>query len=200
MYALTADQRASRRSPDLVPRALLLLERAGGDNLATAPQRNAGDEVQTLTPDARTALTLALALLRDGHWSVGIGVGDVESPTPSDVRAARGDALIRARDAVERAKQVATRIAVSAEDAVAADDVEAVMRLLVEVRDRRTERGWEVADLVEAGMSQKQAAAALGITPTAVSLRAKAAGLRAEEQAIPVLERLLARAGRVGGP
>ena len=42
-------------------------------------------------------------------------------------------------------------------------------------------------------MTQKRAAAVLGITPTAVSLRAKAASLRTEEAAIPALGRVLAR-------
>ena len=72
----------------------------------------------------------------------------------------------------------------------------ALVRLLVELRDRRSDEGWEVYDLLAEGLSQREAAARLGITPGAVSLRAKAAGLRAEEGAIPALERVLARLDR----
>lgn len=193
MYVITADQRASRRSDDLVPDALDAITRIGGDGLTRPPQRNAGDEVQALTHDAATALAVALTLLRERAWTVGIGVGDVETPVPDDIRAARGPAFILARDAVERAKSSPLRAAVTAESAAAAD-AEAVLRLLVEVRDRRSPAGWEVADLLTAGLTQAEAATRLGITPTAVSLRAKAGGLRAEEQALPALERLLSRA------
>ena len=70
---------------------------------------------------------------------------------------------------------------------------EAYLRLLVDLRDRRSAQGWEVADLLAQGLTQKRIAAQLGITPTAVSLRAKAAGLRLEEAALPALVRTLER-------
>ena len=139
------------------------------------------------------ALEICLALLRDGRWSVGLGAGALETPLPADIRAARGSAFVLARDAVERAKSVPGRVAVSAADPVAAEDAEAYLRLLVDLRDRRSSHGWEVADLLAQGLTQKRIAAQLGITPTAVSLRAKAAGLRLEEAAVPALVRTLER-------
>ena len=192
MFVITADQRDSRTNVDLVPEGVSLVERAGAGRLAVPVERNAGDELQALTGSAATALEIGLSLLRDGRWSVGLGVGAVDTPVPADIRAARGSAFVLARDAVERAKGAIGRVAVSSPDAVAAEDAEAYLRMLVDLRDRRSTPGWEVADLLAEGMTQKSIAARLGITPTAVSLRAKAAGLRLEEAAVPALVRTLA--------
>lgn len=200
MLVVTADQRSSRRSEDLVPHGLALVERAAAGRLALPPERNAGDELQALTGEADAALEIALALLRDGRWSVGIGAGAVELPLPDDVRAARGAAFVRARDAVERAKSAPGRVAVTGGDPETAQDAEAILRLLVDVRDRRSDAGWQIADLLADGRTQTQAAEALGITQTAVSLRAKAAGLRVDEGALPVLARAFHRLDRTSGP
>ena len=105
-------------------------------------------------------LAIALHLTRLGTWSVGIGVGAVETPLPASVRAGRGDAFVQARDAVERAKRAATRLAVTGDEA--ATDAESLVRLLVELRDRRTAEGWEVYDLLADGLSQRDAAERLG--------------------------------------
>jgi hypothetical protein len=196
VFVITADQRDSRTSVDLVPHGVALAERAGADLLALPVERNAGDELQAMTASAEAALDISLALLRDGRWSVGLGAGPSDTPLPGDIRAARGPVFVLARDAVDRAKQAAGRIAVSAADPVAAADAEAYLRLLVDLRDRRSQQGWEVADLLAQGMTQKRIAAELGITPTAVSLRAKAAGLRLEEAALPALVRTLERLDR----
>jgi hypothetical protein len=66
-----------------------------------------------------------------------------------------------------------------------------MLDLLLVLRSRRTPEGWEVHDLLETGITQSEAAARLGITPQAVSLRAQAAELRAEESARAPLARLL---------
>ncbi len=195
MFIITADQRDSRTSADLVPAALVAVARIGGPRLETPPDRTAGDELQLATNDPSAALAIALHLTRLGTWSVGIGAGPVESPLPPSVRAGRGAAFVHARDAVERAKRAPTRLAVTGADEDAAD-AEALVRLLVELRDRRSPEGWEVYDLLAEGLSQRAAADRLGITEGAVSLRAKAAGLRAEEAAVPAIERGLARADR----
>jgi len=193
MFVITADQRASRTHRDLVPAALADVERLVGDRLAAAAERTVGDEIQLATADPVAALQIALHLVREEDWSVGVGVGAVEEPLPRQVREGRGEAFLHARTAVERAKKSQERVAVESTDAQAAADAEALIRLLIELRDRRTPQGWEVADLLGEGMTQKSAASQLGITPTAVSLRAKAASLRTEEAAIPALGRVLAR-------
>jgi len=191
MFVLTADQRGSRVNADLVPTALAAVAHYGTTKLALAPERTAGDEIQVAIADAGTALSILLELTRTDRWSVGLGVGDVESPLPTSVRAARGEAFLNARDAVDRAKKASTRLAITAP--AEGEDAEALVRLLVELRDRRTPEGWEVYDLLAAGHSQREAATRLGVSEGAVSLRAKAAGLRIEEAAVPALERILAR-------
>jgi hypothetical protein len=193
MFVITADQKASRTGSDLVPSTIRSISRIAGRRLALPAERSAGDELQTATADAATALEIVLALTRDRRWSVGLAAGDVELPLPQETRAARGTAFIFAREAVERAKSAPGRVAVGAERTVDASDAEALLRLLVTVRDRRTAQGWETADLLATGMTQKQAAAQLGISPAAVSLRASTAGLRVEEGAVPALARILTR-------
>jgi hypothetical protein len=196
MLVITADQRNSRTHADLVPAALVDVARVAAGRLALAADRNAGDELQAATDDGAAALDIVLHLVRSGDWSVGVGVGEMESPAPAEIRSARGPAFIHAREAVERAKSSVWRVAVTGPGDSGADRVEALLRLLVELRERRTAPGWEVADLLATGLTQKEIAAHLGITETAVSLRAKAAGLRAEEAAIPALAGLLDDLGR----
>jgi len=191
MFVITSDQRDSRSSADLVPAALASVDAKGHQGLALAPERTAGDEIQVAVADAGALLGIVLDLTRSGRWSVGVGAGEVESPLPDSVRAARGEAFVNARDAVERAKKAATRVAITAPEGGA--DAEALVRLLVELRDRRTAEGWEIYDLLAEGITQREAAARLGISEGAVSLRVKSAGLRTEEAAVPALVRVLAR-------
>ncbi|MCP2637228.1 DNA-binding protein [Microbacterium sp. HD4P20] len=194
MYVITADQRDSRANADLVPDALASVSRHGDARLVLAPERTAGDELQVAVADATTVLAIVLDLTRSQAWSVGVGVGAVETPLPPTVRAARGEAFLNARDAVDRAKKATTRMAITGPQNGA--DAEALVRLLVELRDRRTPEGWEVHDLLAEGLTQKESASRLGISEGAVSLRAKAAALRAEEAAVPALERVLERLDR----
>jgi DNA-binding NarL/FixJ family response regulator len=90
---------------------------------------------------------------------------------------------------VDRAKKATTRVAITAPEGGA--DAEALVRLLIELRDRRTAEGWEVYDLLAEGITQREAAARLGISEAAVSLRVRSAGLRTEEAAVPALIRVL---------
>lgn len=191
MFVITADQRDSRVSADLVPTALEVVEERGARRLALAPERTAGDEMQVALADPAAVLAIVLDLTRSRQWSVGVGIGTVETPLPDSVRAARGEAFLNARDAVDRAKRASTRLAITApgDD----PDAEALVRLLVDLRDRRSAEGWEVYDLLADGRSQREVADLLGISEGAVSLRAKAAGLRVEEAAAPALVRLLTR-------
>lgn len=190
MFVITTDQRDSRTHADLVPAGLGVIRAQGGTALALSPERTAGDEIQVAVEDAAALLSIVLELTRTGQWSVGVGVGAVESPLPDSVRAARGDAFVNAREAVERAKKASTRMAITATGG--GSDAEALVRLLVDLRDRRTTEGWEIYDLLREGLTQREAAARLGISEGAVSLRVKSAGLRIEEAAVPALARVLA--------
>lgn len=193
MFVITADQVASRRGAD---RAADLVDELAGryaDQLVLPADQTAGDEIQLITRSASTALAIVLDATRHGRWSVGLGVGGIRMPLPDAARKATGSAFIAAREAVGAAKRADGRFALRAAGAPqTAADVEALVRLLILLRERRTEPGWEVVELVRAGHQQKEAAAILDVSAAAVSARLKAAMWRAEDDARPALERLLA--------
>ena len=172
---LTIDQRGSSRASatDRVPDALLAL-----DDLAMlrAFERTAGDEFQGVLDAPPTLAVVLERLLREQTWHVGIGIGEVDEPLPESTRAGRGPAYVHARDAVTAAKSAPWRLRVKGDSPVCRA-LETTLWLWAVVLHRRTPRGWEVADLVEEGATYEQAASRLGITQSAVSQRAQAAGI-----------------------
>ncbi|MEA2484508.1 MAG: hypothetical protein QOC55_2455 [Thermoleophilaceae bacterium] len=196
MLVLTVDQVDSRGRGDRLAAVLPDLARRWDGALVLGPDRTAGDEFQAVLRDAGAALDVALELLRDTGWSVGMGLGPVDSPLPATTREATGPAFVAARAAVTEAKRSPHRFALVAEPAssatVDADGLSALLDLLLELRDRRTPEGWEVADRLADGATQSAVATDLGISPQAVSLRARTAGVRIEQRARPVLAGLLA--------
>ncbi|MDM4762518.1 DNA-binding protein [Galbitalea sp. SE-J8] len=199
MFVLTVDQIGSRSHADAVRSGIGMTLSALGDPVIE-PERTAGDEFQAITPDAERALDALLALARDGGWSVGLGVGGVVDPLPMSIREATGDAFLGARTAVDRAKRKQTRSAIAAPAAASvAERCEALVDVLVALRARRSPEGWELADLLEAGMTQAAAAARLGITPQAVSRRALAADLRVDAAARAALVDLLRELDETAG-
>lgn len=200
MIVLTADQIDSRHRPDLADSALDELGELLGARLARPAERTAGDEIQLATTDAAAALTALLTLTRHETWSVGIGLGSVRTPLPETTRAMSGSAFIHAREAVEAAKKRPTRFALRAGTGGGpeAAELEPLLDLLLLLRARRTPEGWEVAELLDSGITQRAAAEHLGITPQAVSLRAQSAHLRVESAARVALTAMLARAEQTG--
>ncbi|PJJ61301.1 DNA-binding protein [Compostimonas suwonensis] len=214
MLVITADQVRSRHNADEAGAAVETINGRYGSALPLPVDRTAGDEIQLIAPSGEIALEVILLLARSGHWSIGLGAGQVLTPLPEATREATGSAFISARDAVGRAKKATLRFAVdtdtsgilpgtgtgtgtgTGQDAApaagsAADTVEALMNLLLFIRSRRTPEGWELFDLVAAGATQRAAASELGITPQAASARASAAGIRFDLAAQPSLVRLL---------
>lgn len=203
MFVLTVDQQGSTHRGDRVAELLTHLEAAG----LTAPapgfrrgfERTVGDEVQAVLDDAERTVDVALALIRRGGWSVGIGVGPVHEPLPRSSREASGPAFVHARAAVERAKAKgsAVPLAVAGEHPERASEAEALLRLLGAVVERRTTAGWAAVDRLAAGArTQKDVAKALDISEQAVSQRLRTA-LWAEESATrPLAARLLAETER----
>jgi hypothetical protein len=187
VFVMTVDQVGSRRGADRVAAILADRDAWRARGALLGPDRTAGDEFQLLFDDAGATLDAVLRLTRDGGWSVGVGVGGVETPLPDTTGAARGPAFVAARDAVEAAKRAPRRLVVAADDADAAAGVTALVGLLLEVRARRSAEGWEVADLLHAGLSQARIAQRLHVTPQAISLRARAAAVRLEQDAVPAL-------------
>lgn len=196
---LTVDQRRSRDGLDAVPGVL--------DALSEVPvvldfQRTAGDEFQGVL-DSPTGVVEALAtLLRDGRWHVGVGLGAVETPLPAQSREGRGPAYINAREAVNTARSSPWHLRVVGETELARH-LESVLWLWSSTLSRRSVKGWEVADLVAEGLSYEAAADRLGISQSAVSQRAAAAGLvedqRARELAVALLTYFLDPTGRDHG-
>ncbi len=191
MLALTADQIDSRHGDDLAEEALAILDGFGAERYVLPPDRTAGDEVQALARDGRTALDAALALLRTEHWRVGIGIGRVRRPLPEVTRAVGGSVFVNAREAVEASRTRALHCAVVADDPGRAATIQPLLDLLLHFRSRRTAAGWEMWDLMEAGLDQKDAARRLGITPQAASRRALVAGIRLDASARAALASLL---------
>ena len=195
MIVVTADQIASRSTPDIAGAAVDALNSDTTIRLILPADRTAGDEIQMLPATGSDAMAVILRLTRTGRWSVGCGIGSVRSPLGPSIRESTGDAFIAARDAVDRAKKRPTRFALeTAPTTLDGADAEALTELLLVLRDRRSDEGWELYDLLVDGRTQADAAAQLGITPQAASKRAQAAELRAEEAVIGALARLFDRA------
>jgi hypothetical protein len=194
---LTVDQRRSRRMPDLVEP---ILTRLAGYPTTRGLERTAGDEFQGVFDDHVSVLGAILDLVRDGNWSIGVGIGTVEEPLPPSTRAGRGAAFVLAREAVDAAKRSPSHVAVRAEDPVAGQDVDATLGLLAGLLTARTPQAWEAIDLARSGLTQTGIAEKLGVTRQAVGQRLAAAHWREELAARPVLVRLLARADQAGRP
>lgn len=210
MFVLTVDQQRSTTRgdgvPDLVAHLSTLLRQLPGVRLPL--ERTVGDEVQMVIADPRSTLQVILELLRVGGWWIGLGVGPVDLPLPKHSREASGPAFVRARAAVERAKSKATSVplAVAGSDEAGERiaDVEALLRLLGAIVDRRTPQGWEVVDLlrptgaVEVGgaptLTQREIARTLGISEQAVSQRVRTTLWAEEVAAWPLATRLLQEA------
>lgn len=195
VIVVTVDQRDSRSAPDLVPGAIAALADAA---LLRAFERTAGDEFQGVL-DAPEALAPVLeTLLRDDAWNIGLGAGPVDLPLPDHARAGRGPAYVRAREAVTAAKNSPWHLRVAGETGTARD-LESALWLWAALLGRRTEKGWEVTDLVDTGLSYDEAGRRLGISQSAVSQRAQAAGLvegrRARELVTHLAARLLGEDG-----
>jgi len=188
---LTVDQRGSQSGPDLVPAVLEALNDPTLGPASRAFERTAGDEVQGVLDDGAALVSRLGLLVRQGSWNIGLGIGPVETPLPASTRAGRGEAFVLARQAVTRAKQQPSRISVVGAGAYRAEQIETVAWLWAGVLNRRSARGWEVADLFAEGLTHAEAAQRLGISQSAVSQRAQAAGLVEADRAAHLLATLV---------
>ncbi|WJX99434.1 DNA-binding protein [Curtobacterium sp. 458] len=193
MIVITADQIDSRAGSDRVETALLGVSDVLGDAAVLPPERTAGDEFQVLVSSGGAAVDVVRALTRQGGWSIGVGVGAVESPLPTSTRAATGPAFYAARAAVERAKSTPERFALEVAPGASRDtsEVEPLFAQTVRALGRRSAEGWELADLLDAGLSRTEAAARLDITPQAVAKRYASAELRSDAPVRAALAALL---------
>jgi hypothetical protein len=198
VFVLTLDQRFSRRRSDEVEALLARLDADSVREGVRLPfERTAGDEAQGVVSDPVVLVDVVAGLLRTGGWHVGLGIGPVDEPLPDSTRAGRGPAFLRARQAVNQAKTSPHRVSVVGEADYRAEHVETVFWLLAAVLGRRSERGWEVADLLAQGRSRAEIAETLGISASAVSQRVQAAGVVEERRARDLLAHLLTAADQV---
>lgn len=183
VFVLTVDQRGSRSSTDVVPELLNTLNRRPRrTSLLRKFERTAGDEVQGVLSEARATIDVIVQLLRADRWYIGLGVGAVDEPLPRSTRAGSGPAFVNAREAVNRAKSSPHPVNVIGTDAHAAEQVESVLWLMSSVLRRRSERGWAVADLLAEGLTRREIGVKLGISQSAVTQRAQAAGFIEEQR------------------
>jgi hypothetical protein len=157
-------------------------------------ERTAGDEIQGVADTPDVVVRIVDALLRDGRWRIGIGIGPVEEPLPRTTRAGRGAAFRAARSAIEAAHPAAGQLAVrhgSGSGISPAEDearrrhtgyAESALLLYSHLLRGRTQQGWQVVDLLAEGLAQSQAAARLGVSASAVSQRVRRAAWH-EQQA-----------------
>ena len=202
MFVITADQIDSRHDRDRASDMIAELMRRHAAAFALPPDQTSGDEIQLLVPTAADSFAVLLDLHRSGFWSVGLGIGGVRTPLPATTRQATGDAFIAARAAVTRAKRSEARFALemAAESdaeatatatALTGPEVEALVTMLLLLRQRRTAEGWEAVDLLESGLAQTMIARTLGISTAAVSQRVKSSSWKVERDAHPAVVRLL---------
>ena len=193
MFALTIDQRSSRRTADAVPGLVAVLNE---HDLVRPFERTAGDEVQGLTDRADLVVEILVEVARRQAWWAGVGVGAVEDDLPASVRASRGPALVAARDAVERAKHSTAGVAVAAGEGVdvaAVEDVETAAQVLGFLVGSRSSEGHEAVVVMTDGVTQSEAARRLGISPQAMSRRLQVARWEDERRLRRLTQRLLER-------
>jgi hypothetical protein len=188
MYVMTVDQRRSSSEDDAVPNALELL---AAEPTVRPFERTAGDEIQGLLDDPDSVVRLAMTLARTQGWSIGIGIGEVDTPLADSVRANRGAAFIAARAAVERAKSSPAHIAIEGKEATHA---ETALLLLMNLVGRRSEAGWQATDAMATASTQAAAAATLGISAQAMNRRLRVAGYAEEQRGRELVAHLLREA------
>lgn len=195
VFAVTADQRHSRRGRDRVPEALAALEVTLRGKVLLPAERTAGDEIQVLLSQPSDVLDVVEQLARLGGWRLGIGLGDVETPLPTSTRSARGGAYLAAREAIERAHATPTGLALDVatgrtDEIVgggpysdqqvagrgAVRDAESALWLLQDLLQGRSTEGWQIVELLDEGIGVGEAAGRLGISPSAASQRHHRAG------------------------
>lgn len=190
MFVITADQVDSRRYHDRVPAALTLLARNPSSDGGSGRgfERTAGDEIQGVCEAPEEVLDIVTTLIRHGQWRIGIGIGPVDLPLPDSPREGRGAAFVAARDAVQAAHPVPGQLAVRARFAPATARglreasgrhtkyAESALLLYARLLRSRTPEGWQVIDHLARGLTQKDTAVKLGVTPSAVRQRVRRAG------------------------
>lgn len=156
--------------------ALSRLNAGAPADLAARFVLTVGDEFQGLLASAERLVPILSALRTAAHpdeLRFGLGMGELSTPLQPDAIGMDGPCFHRARAAIERAEGRSTAVEVEAGAPVAVFGVYAI--LYSALRNGWTERQRQVLDLAMAGMSGKEVAGALDISPSAVSQHLTAA-------------------------
>jgi len=195
VFVLTIDQRHSRTETDRVPVLLDILREV----CTTSPplagfERTVGDEIQGLFGDGAGAVAAVRAVVREGGWHLGIGIGPIEG-VPATVREGRGSAFVSAREAVDAAKSSGDVAVRAGGDAAVSplmvSTIEVMCRFLAATIAGRTEAQIQAVRALDSGLTGRQAARELGVSASAVSQRRTAAGYDLEMRGWEVLEELM---------
>ncbi|NNG40945.1 hypothetical protein HJ588_16930 [Flexivirga sp. ID2601S] len=178
LIVITADQIGSRRGVAPAAETLAQLRPVVRGRGARAFAQQAGDEIQGLLVGSEQAIEVVETLSRVGEWRIGIGLGSVDAPVPRDVRTANGAAFVAARQALTAARSAPQDLCVDAAvpGVCEVHQLQTALWLLRTLWRRRTTAGWEAVAAAREAADQQTAAAALGITPSALSQRLRAAG------------------------
>ncbi|MHA7244770.1 hypothetical protein [Paeniglutamicibacter antarcticus] len=192
MYVVTLKQRDPRADGDLGDRMV----RALSDIPTLVPFQRSGPSLVVGVPEcSEDAVDAILRALRNHHWVVGVGVGSLYEPVPSEAQYLQGTALGYAHTALERSEHTGERIPLSiiGPAATIAAEAEAVLRLLGQIVSTRSVAEWAVLDLLVPGVrgQQKHVAAELGISAQAVSKAVVRSAWVEEWAARPAAARLL---------
>jgi len=180
--AIIGDVIRSRQVADrasLQARLAHALSRLNSDEPADLAARfvlTVGDEFQGLLASAERLVAIMSALRTAAHpdeLRFGLGIGELSTPLQPDAIGMDGPCFHRARAAIERAEGRGTVVEVDVGQPVAAFGVYAI--LYSALRAGWTERQKQVLDLALAGMSGKDIAHVLDISPSAVSQHLTAA-------------------------
>jgi hypothetical protein len=177
LAAVLLDQRRSRSRADLVGPWLEEMSADGSLRFVLPFERTAGDEVEALIGEAQPLAAVTLRALEASAWWVGIGIGGVESPLPSSVRASRGSAFVLARQGLEEAKRGrfgGVRVLALNRDPANLEAALLLMKTLFDGRGR-TPKARAVAELRTSGLTQAQIATLLGTSTQNVSRQLRAA-------------------------
>ena len=179
-------------------------------------QAGEGSPWEGVPVDGAGVVAALRTLLRAGAGQVGIGCGGAEPagrgrgvPGEAGVRSAPGNRTVRApayaaaRVALAAAHRTHQGVALRASRGRGrtgpppkdVEDAETCLWLLADLWHRRSVEGWAVADHMDAGLTGRECALRLDISPSAVSQRATAAryveGRRAADLAGRLLDRLV---------
>jgi len=134
------------------------------------------------------------AVVREGGWHLGIGIGPIEG-VPATVREGRGSAFVSAREAVDAAKSSGDVAVRAGGDAAVSplmvSTIEVMCRFLAATIAGRTEAQIQAVRALDSGLTGRQAARELGVSASAVSQRRTAAGYDLEMRGWEVLEELM---------